>query len=116
MSRSIRLYLDDMIKSCDKILKYTQGLTFEEFVANDLVYDAVIRNLEILGEATKRLPQDFRGRYPDTEWRSIAGLRDIVTHAYFQIRDEIIWDVVQNKVQPLRNQIQLLLAEEFDEQ
>lgn len=116
MSRSIRLYLDDIIKSCDKILKYTKGITFEEFIANDLVYDAVIRNLEILGEATKQLPQDLRNRYLDTEWRNIAGLRDILAHAYFQVRDEIIWDTVQNKVQLLKTQIQLLSQEEFDEQ
>lgn len=94
MSHSIRFCLDDMIKSCDKILKYTRNITFEEFIADDLIYDAVIRNLEILGEATKQLPQDLRDRYPDTEWRSIAGLRDIIAHAYFQIRDEIIWDTV----------------------
>lgn len=91
-------------------------MTFNEFITDDRTYDAVIRNLEILDEATKQLPQDLRNRYPNTEWRSIAGLRDVIAHAYFQIRDEIIWDTVPTKVQPLKNQIQLLLAQEFNEQ
>ncbi|GAP97780.1 hypothetical protein NIES2104_43310 [Leptolyngbya sp. NIES-2104] len=91
-------------------------MTFEEFLSDELRYDAVIRNLEILGEAAKKVPQDLRNRSPETEWRNIAGLRDIIAHAYFQIRDEIIWDTVQNKIQPLKIQIENLLAQEFDEQ
>ncbi|WP_058999960.1 HepT-like ribonuclease domain-containing protein [Leptolyngbya sp. NIES-2104] len=116
MSRNIRLYLEDMVKSCEKILRYTNAMTFEEFLSDELRYDAVIRNLEILGEAAKKVPQDLRNRSPETEWRNIAGLRDIIAHAYFQIRDEIIWDTVQNKIQPLKIQIENLLAQEFDEQ
>ncbi len=116
MSRNVRLYLDDMIKSCEKILRYTKDLTFDEFIADDRTYDAVVRNLEILGEAVKNVPQNLRERSLETEWRNIAGLRDIIAHAYFQVRDEIIWDTVQNKVQPLKNQIQILLAREFDEE
>jgi len=91
-------------------------MTFDEVTADDRTYDAVVRNLEILGGVVKQIPRELRNRSPDTEWRSVAGLRDIIAHAYFQIRDEIIWDTIQNKVQPLKNQIQNLLEREFDEE
>lgn len=76
MSRNVRLYLDDLIKSCERILKYNQGMTFDEFVADDRTYDAVVQNLD-LGEAVKQIPQNLRNRSLETEWRNITGLRDI---------------------------------------
>ena len=102
MSRSIQLYLNDIVESCDKIRRYTQGLSFETFVADELTYDAVIRNLAVIGEAVKNLSEEIQANHPEVEWRKIAALRNILVHAYFTIEDEIIWDVICNKVTALQ--------------
>lgn len=102
MSRSVQLYINDILVSCDKILRYTAGLSFEDFIDDERTFDAVVRNLQLIGEAVKNLPDDLCDRYSDVEWRKIAGLRNILVHAYFTIEDEIIWDVVQTKIPGLR--------------
>jgi uncharacterized protein with HEPN domain len=109
MSRDLRLYLTDILIAGEKVLRYTQGMNFENFVADDRTFDAVIRNLQIIGEAVKNIPDDVRELNPEMEWRKIAGLRDILAHAYFQIEDEIIWDVVQNKIPALLGVVSQLL-------
>lgn len=81
MSRDWLLYLDDIQESGAKIFRYIQGMTFETFVDDERTYDAVVRNLEIIGEAVKNVPFTIRERYPDVQWRKIAGLRDILAHA-----------------------------------
>ncbi|NJO43272.1 MAG: DUF86 domain-containing protein [Cyanobacteria bacterium RU_5_0] len=112
MSRNIRLYFQDIVTSCTKVLKYTQGMTFEAFIADERTFDAVVRNLQIIGEAVKNVPQETRDLAPEIEWRKIAGLRDILAHAYFQINNEIIWDIIQTKVQPLMEKAQSFLDQE----
>lgn len=102
MSRSVQLYVNDILVSCDKILRYTADLTFDSFIDDDRTFDAVIRNLQLIGEAVKNLPDDLCDRYSEIEWRKIAGLRNILVHAYCTIEDEIIWDVVQAKIPALR--------------
>jgi uncharacterized protein with HEPN domain len=115
MSRNIRLYLEDILGCCAKVLRYTQDITFEQFITDEKTFDAVARNLQIIGEAVKNIPPKMRSLAPEIEWRKIAGLRDILAHTYFQIENEIIWDIVQNKVQPLQAQIQQLWEHEFGE-
>ncbi|MEQ1880151.1 MAG: HepT-like ribonuclease domain-containing protein [Burkholderiales bacterium] len=81
MSRDWRLYVDDIRTSCKKILRYVDGVNFAEFKADEKTYDAVLRNLEIIGEAAKHIPGEGRALSPDTAWRKIAGFRDVVAHA-----------------------------------
>jgi uncharacterized protein with HEPN domain len=116
VSRNIRLYLDDIVASCSKIQRYVKEMAFEEFVTDERTFDAVIRNLQIIGEACKNIPQDVRDRTPQIEWRKIAGLRDILAHAYFQIENEIVWDIVQNKIDALKEQVEGLLENDFNDQ
>lgn len=111
MSRNPRLYLDDILLSCNKIQRYTTGLSLELFKQNDLIYDAVLRNLEIIGEAAKSVPDEIRLKYPSVEWRKIMGFRDIVAHHYFSMSDNIVWDVVENKIPELSTQIAQILKE-----
>jgi uncharacterized protein with HEPN domain len=84
-------------------------MTFQEFLDDERTYDAVIRNLQIIGEAAKQIPLGLREQHPAVNWRNIAGLRDIITHAYFQIRNEIIWDIVHSKIEVLQAEIQRIL-------
>lgn len=83
MSRDLQFYLTDILVACEKILHYTRGMNFEQFIADDRTFDAVIRNLQIIGEAVKNIPVDIRDRNSEIEWRKIARLRDILAHTYF---------------------------------
>ena len=111
MSRSLRLYLEDILSSGTKILRYTEGMTCEDFIRDEKTYDAVVRNLQIIGEAAKNVPMEFRDKYKQIEWRKIAGLRDILAHTYFSLENETLWDVVENKVPILIEQIREILLE-----
>ncbi len=106
MSRNWELFLNDIEISATKIMRYTQDMNLQTFIHNELVYDAVLRNLEIIGEATKQIPPEIRQRFPSINWRGITGLRDILAHAYFALDDETLWDIVKNKVPILLNAIQ----------
>lgn len=116
MSRDYRLYLDDMRMAAEKVLRYTEGVDLAHFVDDDKTFDAVVRNLEVIGEAAKHVPAEVQVRYPEVTWRSIAGLRDIVAHEYFGIDEDILWDIVVNQVPQLLGQVKRILEEEgFEE-
>jgi len=112
MSRDPRLYLDDICQACEKVMRYSQGLDLNQFVQDEKTFDAVVRNLEIIGEVAKHIPPEIRARYPDVEWSKLAGLRDIVAHAYFGLDEDILWDVVQNRIPALLDRTRQILAAE----
>lgn len=101
MSRDSELYCDDIRQACARITRYINGMTQAQFQADEKTQDAVIRNLEIIGEATKKLPDELRWENPEIDWRRIAGLRDILIHHYYQVDLDILWDIVQTKVPEL---------------
>ncbi|MGB2865330.1 MAG: DUF86 domain-containing protein [Sedimentisphaerales bacterium] len=109
MLRDEIMYLQDIAESCEKVLRFTAGLSQSDLIRDEKTYDAVIRNLEIIGEAAKHISADLRKRLPDIQWRKAAGLRDMLAHAYFGIDNDILWDVVQNKIPQLANAINAFL-------
>jgi len=98
MSRDLLLFISDIIESIDYILGYAKGISEQEFKTNKMVQDAVIRRLEIVGEAVKNIPEDVRKKYNQIPWKSMAGLRDVLIHAYFGVRVERIWNLIQNEL------------------
>ena len=108
MSREYHFYIKDIKQCCDKILRFTESVDFERFCANEEKYDAVIRNLEIIGEAAKYLPADIKAKYPQIDWKKVAGLRDILIHAYFQVDNVILWDIVKAKIPELKCHLESL--------
>lgn len=102
MSRDSKIYLDDIKDAIKRIEKYTRKANYDSFEKNQMLIDAVIRNLAIIGEAVKNLPQETKKQFPEIEWKKIAGLRDILVHAYFGINKKIVWDIVKNKIPELK--------------
>lgn len=103
MPRDARLYLDDILEAIEKIHAYTGEMTYEAFVGDPKTQDAVIRNLEIIGEAASRLPDSVKDVAAEIEWRKIVGLRNILAHEYFGVSIPVVWDVIKNKLVPLEN-------------
>ena len=111
MQREPRVFLEDILTAAVKVEKFTIGLSYEDFIDNDLVVDAVIKNILVIGEATKNIPEEIRKMNPQVEWRKMAGMRDMMIHGYFSINYRIVWDVVQNKIPTLKHQVEQLLKE-----
>lgn len=107
--RDIRLFLEDIYSSCQKIQRYTENKTHDEVMNDELLIDGIIRNLEVIGEAVKNIPLNFRKKHPSIGWKKMAGLRDILIHQYFGIDYEVLWDIVKNKIPQLNEQIQKVL-------
>jgi uncharacterized protein with HEPN domain len=101
VSRSHVEFLEDVEEACSRIVEYTQGLGRDQLFNDRLRLDGVLHNLHVIGEAVKKLPADLRTRYPLVPWREIAGMRDVVAHAYFALDLEILWRGVEQDVPEL---------------
>jgi hypothetical protein len=103
--RDIFLYINDIYSSCNKILKYTERYSPIKLKKDEKTIDAVARNLEIIGEAVKSLPPEFRKKYPNIPWKEITGMRNKVVHEYFGIDQEILWATIQKDIPTLKKEI-----------
>ena len=92
-------------KQGGRIEKYAKGFTFVKLKKNSLVVDGIVRNLEIIGEAAKNIPANIKEKYPDIEWKKIAGLRDILAHEYFGVDLGVVWNIVTEKIPALKKNI-----------
>jgi uncharacterized protein with HEPN domain len=101
MPRDPGVYLEDILEAIRRIVSYTEGLDFVAFAKNPMVLDAVIRNLEVIGEAAGRIPEEIRAASSEIEWRKIVAIRNVLAHEYFGIHTKIVWDVIVGKLGPL---------------
>ncbi len=105
MTRDPSLYLDDILEAVSLVDEYTRGTTKEEFHDNRQLQDAVIRRLEIIGEAVKNLPQEIKDKHSGVPWKKIAGLRDVLVHEYFGVKIQRTWKVAKKDAPKLKKQV-----------
>ncbi|GMQ25008.1 DUF86 domain-containing protein [Algoriphagus sp. oki45] len=111
MKKDPRIYLEHLLSSIRKIRSYTQDFSESDFLSSPLVQDAVIRNLEVIGEATKKLSAEFRGTYPKIEWKKIAGMRDKLIHDYIGVDLWAVWAVVEQIIPDFEEKIDSIIKE-----
>lgn len=108
-SREWRFYVTDMIQFAERVMAYTRGMDQAKFVADTRAYDATLRNLELIGEASTRIPSAIRDAHSDVPWRAIVGTRNRLAHGYMRVDDDLIWDIIQNDVPTLLSALRDLL-------
>ena len=113
MKRDERDYLLHVRDAITRILEYTQAGK-QDFFARSIVRDAVVRNIEIIGEAVKNIPQSFKDKYPSVPWRKIARTRDKAIHQYFGLDWDLVWEIVENHIPELKRSIDEILTH-FDQ-
>ena len=112
--REWKLFVEDILESLELIEKYIRGKDFEDFQDDRKTIDAVVRNLEIIGEAAKFIPEEMKMKYTHIDWKGIVGLRNRIAHEYFGLSLSVIWRIINEEFKPLKKQIQKL-SEETDE-
>ncbi len=105
MKRDIVLFIEDILNSIKNIEDFSKNLNKEKFSKDNLRQSAIIRQLEIIGEAVKNIPDSFRRKYPKIVWKDIAGFRDILSHAYFGVNLDRVWKIIENDLPKLKEEI-----------
>ena len=107
--RDWRLYADDIIEACGKVRRFVAGMTYDAFAADERTRDAVIRNIEIIGEAAGKLPNEVTARAPRIPWRLICDMRNVLAHAYFGISLKVVGDTATTQIDELEKAVRALL-------
>jgi uncharacterized protein with HEPN domain len=110
--RSDLEFLCDIKEAINRIKSYTKELEYKEFLKDNKTQDAVVRNLEIIGEATKNISRDFKRRYPDVPWKEMAGTRDKVIHFYFGVNYDIVWGISKDELPAVTKQVNKIIRSE----
>ena len=110
--RNWKMRVEDILGCIQKIASYTQGMTYEQFCGDNKTIDAVIRNLEIIGEAAGHIPLEVQEKYPELAWLEMRGMRNIMAHEYFGLSLSIIWRTIGRDIQPLSSELEKILQQE----
>ncbi|MFW5641082.1 MAG: DUF86 domain-containing protein [Thermodesulfobacteriota bacterium] len=108
MKRDYLDYLEDILTAIDETADFTEGISFEVFKSDRKTFNAVVRSLEVIGEAAKCIPEDVQAEAPDIPWKYMARMRDKLIHHYFGVDPEIVWNVIRNELPPLEPRIEKL--------
>ena len=103
----------DILDCIKAIEEFTFGMTYDGFEGNRLVFDAVVRNIEIIGEASKHIPDEIFARYPEIKWKQVKGMRDIIVHEYMGISRKVVWAVVRDELPPLKATVMKMRDQEI---
>lgn len=112
MRRGDKEFLFDIHEACKRIQNYLRGLSYDEFLKNEEKQDAVIRNIEVIGEAVKSVSENLIGKYPEVDWKKMAGIPDKLIHFYFGVKLEVVWVVASKEIPELENVIRTILKKE----
>ena len=111
MSKSYKIYLKDILKCIKKVERYIKNCSKENFLKNEMLVDAIIRNLDVMGEAAKKIPPELRKKHQEIEWQKIAGLRDVLIHDYSGIDFDLLWEIITIRVPPIKGLLNKILRE-----
>ena len=103
--------LEHIIAAINRVKRYMQGKTYEDLLADDMMYYAIVKNIEIMGEAANMLTAEFQAAHPETPWKMVKGMRNYIVHEYFQIDSKVVWDVVSKELTTLHQQITTYISE-----
>jgi uncharacterized protein with HEPN domain len=111
MTRNLSLYIKDILQNMQDAQNFIRGMSYEKFIADKKTFNAVVRSLEVIGEAAKNVPEEIRSKYPSIPWKEMAGMRDKVIHFYFGVSREAVWIAVKDRIPALQPLIEQILGE-----